>query len=261
MSLGFSTARFPTNDEFQKPRQPSPHTRKGYSHPSRSAGFSRPGAAATHTAAPPPSTAVRKAASGQQSRSAIHKFKTCPGIAQRRPAKPPHIRSRPPATPSGQPRIYAPEPRKNLESSTIHPILRRKRPRPDITRRGYTNSTVMLKMGNRKSMIPNSLGGQSTGAEIANGLLGRSGPAKFGCALLVSTLALAILVGPRFWIQQSDSLGIGQAVTGITRVATVSIVSLIAMGAAVVSLLRGERLWILATMLLLSGVAILKILA
>jgi hypothetical protein len=109
-------------------------------------------------------------------------------------------------------------------------------------------------------MIPNSLGGQSTGREIANRLLGRSSPAKCGCSLLISTLALAILVGPRVWIQQSDSLGIGQALTGLLQLASVLIFSILVLVGSAVSLLRGERLWILVTMLVLSGVALLKIL-
>lgn len=72
---------------------------------------------------------------------------------------------------------------------------------------------------------------------------------------------LALLLGPRFWIQRPDSLGIGQAVTGISQVAFVTIVAVIALIALVIGILRGERLWAMATMLLITGITILKILA
>ncbi|MBK1884516.1 hypothetical protein JIN85_19020 [Luteolibacter pohnpeiensis] len=120
---------------------------------------------------------------------------------------------------------------------------------------------VMQKMGIQNSIIPNSLGGRLTGAKIADGLLGRSCPAKFGCALLAGMLCLGLLLGPRFWIQPQDSLGIGQAVTDISQVAIVSVVSVVALIAVAIGILRGERLWAMATMLLIAGVTILKILA
>lgn len=110
-------------------------------------------------------------------------------------------------------------------------------------------------------MTPNSLGGRLSGTKIADDLQGRSFPAKFGCSLFAVILCLALLVGPRFWIQQPDSIGIGQAFTGIFRAATVSIISLVAIIALVIGVLRGERLWAVATMLLMSGATILKILS
>jgi hypothetical protein len=119
----------------------------------------------------------------------------------------------------------------------------------------------MQKMDTRSSIIPNSLGGRQTGAKIADGLLGRSFPAKFGCTLLAGLICLALLFGPRFWVQKEDSLGIGQAFTGIFQIAIVAIVMLIALIGLVIGILRGERLWAVAIMLLLSGVTVLKILA
>jgi len=110
-------------------------------------------------------------------------------------------------------------------------------------------------------MIPNSLGGRFTAAVITDGLLGRSVPARFGCALFGGFLCIAILVGPRFWLHQSDSLGIGQFFTSVSRVATASIVGCIVMIALGAGVLRGERLWALVAMLLMSGVTILKVLA